>query len=59
MKKRELFLKIAVIFLVPLLVLCGLSFSALANEVGGSENANEAPEPVRDVLNLNCKSAIL
>ena len=59
MKNRVLFLKIAVIFLVPLLALYGFSFSALANEVAISENASEVPEPVRDVLNLNCKSAIL
>ena len=59
MKNRVLFLKIAVIFLVPLLALCGFSFSALANEVAILGNASEVPEPVRDVLNLNCKSAIL
>ena len=59
MKNRRSILKMAAIFLVPLMVLCGVSFSALANDKAASSGAIEVAEPVRDSLNLNCKSAIL
>ena len=45
--------------LMPLLVLSSLALPALADGVLISETDDDANEPIKDVLGLNCKSAIL
>ena len=67
MKKITLIMRMVAIFLLPLMVLSGFSFSAFADgyewqaldniAADLSEQTNSAP--VSDSLNLNCKSAIL
>ncbi len=59
MKNNVMLTKLAVILLMPLLVLSSLALPALADSVLISENPDDAYEPIKDVLGLNCKSAIL
>ena len=59
MKSNLLFTKLAVILLMPLLVLSSLALPALADGVLISETDDDENEPIKDVLGLNCKGAIL
>lgn len=67
MKKRTLIIRIAAIFLLPLMVLSGFSLSSFADGYEWQALDNTASyfteqtnfTPVSDSLNLNCKSAIL
>ncbi len=59
MKVNVMFTKLAVILLMPLLVLSSLALPALADSVLISEYPDDTYEPIKDILQLKCKSAIL
>lgn len=59
MKSKVMFTKLAAILLMPLLVLSSLALPALADSVLISETPDDTYEPIKDVLQLKCKSAIL
>ena len=59
MKLNSFFTKLAVILLVPIIVCSCLSVTAFAEKTLAAEAQDNSTEPVRDVLELNCKSAIL
>ena len=59
MKLKRYFVRMAVILLVPLLLMSAFTLTAFADTVSVNENADKETEPVRDVLDLKCKSAVL
>ena len=59
MKMNSIFTKLAVILLIPIIVCSCLSVTAFAEKSLSAEQQDNFTEPVRDSLNLNCKSAIL
>ena len=59
MKLKSFFARIAVILLMPIIVCSCFSLTAFAGKMLSKEQPNYAIEPVRDVLELKCKSAIL
>ena len=59
MKFKNCFVRTAVILLIPLLLTSLFCLTAFAEAVPINEEPDGAVEPVKDVLDLNCKSAIL
>ena len=59
MKFKDLFLRMAVIFSIPLLLTSAFTLTAWADSIKANEQPNYAIEPVKDILDLKCKSAIL
>lgn len=59
MKLNSFFTRLAVILLIPIIVCSCLSVTAFADKTLSAADQDDAAEPVRDVLELSCKSAIL
>ena len=59
MKFKDLFLRMAVIFSIPLLLTSAFTLTAWAEAIKVNDQPNYAIEPVKDILDLKCKSAIL
>ena len=59
MKFKNCFVRTTVILLIPLLLTSVFCLTAFAEAVPINENPDATVEPVKDVLDLNCKSAIL
>ena len=60
MRKKNLFLRMVATLLLPLVLLTPLSLPTFAESESRDANGGKyAVEPVKDALNLNCKSAFL
>ena len=59
MKFKDLFMRLAVILFIPLLLTSAFTLTAWAEAIKVNDQPNYAIEPVKDILDLKCKSAIL